>query len=73
MQEKAYLAAVKGDFLAMMSHEIRTPLNVIIGMAQIGMRSNFDDNKKRDTFADINMASTHLLGLLNDILLICSF
>ena len=68
MQEKAYLAAVKGDFLAMMSHEIRTPLNVIIGMAQIGMRSNFDDNKKRDTFADINMASTHLLGLLNDIL-----
>ncbi len=68
VQEKAYLAAVKGDFLAMMSHEIRTPLNVIIGMAQIGMRSNFDDNKKRDTFADINMASTHLLGLLNDIL-----
>lgn len=68
VQEKASLAAAKGDFLAMMSHEIRTPLNVIIGMAQLGMRSNFDDKKKRDTFADINAASTHLLSLLNDIL-----
>lgn len=68
VQEKASLAAAKGDFLAMMSHEIRTPLNVIIGMAQLGMRSNFDDKKKRDTFADINVASTHLLSLLNDIL-----
>lgn len=68
VQEKAALAAAKGDFLAMMSHEIRTPLNVIIGMAQLGMRSNFDDKKKRDTFADINVASTHLLSLLNDIL-----
>ena len=68
VQEKASLAAAKGDFLAMMSHEIRTPLNVIIGMAQLGMRSNFDDKKERDTFADINMASTHLLSLLNDIL-----
>ena len=68
VQEKASLATAKGDFLAMMSHEIRTPLNVIIGMAQLGMRSNFDDKKKRDTFADINVASTHLLSLLNDIL-----
>ena len=68
VQEKISLAAAKGDFLAMMSHEIRTPLNVIIGMAQLGMRSNFDDKKKRDTFADINVASTHLLSLLNDIL-----
>lgn len=68
VQEKASLAAAKGDFLAMMSHEIRTPLNVIIGMAQLGMRSNFDDKKKQDTFADINVASTHLLSLLNDIL-----
>ncbi len=68
MQEKASLAAAKGDFLAMMSHEIRTPLNVIIGMAQLGMHSNFDDKKERDTFADINVASTHLLSLLNDIL-----
>ncbi|MDY5051468.1 MAG: histidine kinase dimerization/phospho-acceptor domain-containing protein, partial [Candidatus Mucispirillum faecigallinarum] len=68
VQEKESLAAAKGDFLAMMSHEIRTPLNVIIGMAQLGMRSNFDDKQKRDTFADINVASTHLLSLLNDIL-----
>lgn len=68
VQEKASLAAAKGDFLAMMSHEIRTPLNVIIGMAQLGMHSNFDDKKERDTFADINVASTHLLSLLNDIL-----
>ena len=68
VNEKELLAAAKGDFLAMMSHEIRTPLNVIIGMAQMGMRTDFDENRVKDAFTNINMASTHLLSLLNDIL-----
>ena len=68
VSEKELLAAAKGDFLAMMSHEIRTPLNVIIGMAQMGMRTDFDENRVKDAFTNINMASTHLLSLLNDIL-----
>lgn len=68
VREKESLAAAKGDFLAMMSHEIRTPLNVIIGMAQMGMHSDFDAEKEKEAFININMASTHLLSLLNDIL-----
>lgn len=66
--EKESLANAKGDFLARMSHEIRTPLNVIIGIAQMGMRSDYDEAKRKDAFYNINMASTHLLSLLNDIL-----
>ena len=50
VSEKELLAAAKGDFLAMMSHEIRTPLNVIIGMAQMGMRTDFDENRVKDAF-----------------------
>lgn len=68
VREKETLAAAKGDFLAMMSHEIRTPLNVIIGIAQMGMYSDFDETKEKEAFTNINMASTHLLSLLNDIL-----
>ena len=68
VREKESLAAAKGDFLAMMSHEIRTPLNVIIGMAQMGMHSDFDADREKEAFVNINMASTHLLSLLNDIL-----
>ncbi len=66
--EKESLAAAKGDFLAMMSHEIRTPLNVVIGMTQMGMRSDYSKEQVKETFANINTASTHLLSLLNDIL-----
>jgi PAS domain S-box-containing protein len=57
----------KSSFLANMSHEIRTPLNAIIGMANIGRPvDNFD--KKNYCLDKIRTASTHLLGVINDIL-----
>jgi signal transduction histidine kinase/CheY-like chemotaxis protein len=57
----------KGDFLANMSHEIRTPLNAVIGMTTIGAQS--DDAARKDyAFGKIGEASTHLLGVINDIL-----
>jgi signal transduction histidine kinase len=50
-----------------MSHEIRTPLNAIIGMTTIG--SSASDLEKKDyAFEKIQDASTHLLGVINDIL-----
>ena len=57
----------KSDFLANMSHEIRTPMNAIIGMTHIGLTS---DNilRKDSSFAKIDDASKHLLGVINDIL-----
>ncbi|MDR1028510.1 MAG: response regulator [Clostridiales Family XIII bacterium] len=60
-------ARAKGDFLANMSHEIRTPLNAVIGMTAIGKHSS-DMERKDYSFAKIEEASTHLLGVINDIL-----
>jgi PAS domain S-box-containing protein len=57
----------KSNFLANMSHEIRTPLNAIIGMANIG-RPASDIEKKNYCLDKVSTASTHLLGVINDIL-----
>lgn len=57
----------KGDFLSNMSHEMRTPLNAVIGMTAIGKGSP-DAEKKDYAFKKIEDASTHLLGVVNDIL-----
>jgi PAS domain S-box-containing protein len=67
--EDAALAAseAKSSFLATMSHEIRTPLNAIIGMTAIGKKSA-DMEIKNYTLTKIEDASTHLLGIINDIL-----
>lgn len=60
-------ARAKSDFLSRMSHEIRTPMNAIIGMTQIA-RTTDELEKLRHCFANIDAASTHLLGILNDVL-----
>ncbi|MDR0519174.1 MAG: response regulator [Clostridiales Family XIII bacterium] len=57
----------KSDFLANMSHEIRTPLNAVMGMASIGKNAS-DPERKDYCFGKINDASSHLLGVINDIL-----
>jgi len=60
-------ALAKGAFLANMSHEIRTPMNAIIGMTTIGKSSN-DIKRAHYTFGKIEDASSHLLGIINDVL-----
>ena len=57
----------KSNFLANMSHEIRTPMNAIIGMASIGAGTP-DLEKKDYAIKKIQDASTHLLGIINDVL-----
>ena len=57
----------KSIFLANMSHEIRTPLNAIIGMSAIA-RGAYDIDKIHYCMDKIEESSTHLLGLINDIL-----
>lgn len=63
--EKANQA--KSNFLANMSHEIRTPMNAIIGMTIIGKKTSQID-VKNDSFDKIELASKHLLQLINSIL-----
>lgn len=57
----------KSDFLSNMSHEIRTPMNAIIGMTSIAKSSSAIE-KKDYCLHKIEDASTHLLGVINDIL-----
>jgi signal transduction histidine kinase/CheY-like chemotaxis protein len=58
---------IKSEFLSNMSHEIRTPMNAIIGMTSIG-KSSAAIERKDYAFEKIEAASTHLLGVINDIL-----
>jgi signal transduction histidine kinase/DNA-binding response OmpR family regulator len=58
----------KSDFLANMSHEIRTPMNAIIGMTAIARNPSADLERKDYCLRKITDASTHLLGVINDIL-----
>jgi signal transduction histidine kinase/DNA-binding NarL/FixJ family response regulator/PAS domain-containing protein len=65
---KATVASkAKGEFLSNMSHEMRTPLNAIIGMTSIGKKSK-DLERKDYALNKIDDASTHLLGVINDVL-----
>jgi signal transduction histidine kinase/CheY-like chemotaxis protein len=57
----------KSEFLSNMSHEIRTPMNAIIGMTSIAKLSN-ETGRKDYCLSKIEDASTHLLGIINDIL-----
>jgi len=68
MEEQALSASrAKSAFLANMSHEIRTPMNAIIGMTAIG-KSSAELDRKDYCFTKIENASSHLLGVINDIL-----
>jgi len=57
----------KSAFLSTMSHEMRTPMNAIIGMTSIGKKAE-DIEEKNYTLDKIGDASSHLLGVINDVL-----
>jgi signal transduction histidine kinase/DNA-binding response OmpR family regulator len=57
----------KSNFLSVMSHEMRTPMNAIIGMTSIGKKTDNIDGKNH-ALDKIEDASSHLLGVINDVL-----
>ena len=69
LAEEAAQAAssAKSDFLAKVSHEIRTPMNAIIGMTELGLRTD-NLNTAHEHFFTVKQASANLLSIINDIL-----
>jgi len=58
---------MKSQFLANISHELRTPLNGILGMAQVGLASD-PDEEQQDCLEVIRDSAVRLTNVINNLL-----
>jgi PAS domain S-box-containing protein len=68
LKDAEQASQAKTSFLNSMSHDIRTPMNAIIGYTTLA-KKHFDDREKVSDYLDkIEISSSHLLRLINDVL-----
>lgn len=57
----------KNDILAVLSHELRTPLNAVIGLLDLALRGDGEEELREDLLLALD-SSHRLLGIVDDIL-----
>ena len=66
-KEAAFAAEAKGQFLANMSHELRTPMNGIIGMSELALSTDLEE-EPAEYIGAVRDSANSLLTIVNDVL-----